>query len=133
VEAQGLEALRAELQAARPPLVGIMEGLRHDLEQQDLEPRDRAEVEALLADYMRREDLMMSLDAHASGTFDAVAALLADGYPALPEREISEATFEALDQNRRSIELAQRQFRPRAITTTGTSTVGPEEPSVANT
>lgn len=105
-----------------------MEGLQHDLEQRDLEPRDRTEVEALLADYQRREALMQTLDAHASGTFDAVAALLADGYPALPEREIDPGTLEALDQNRRSIELAQRQFRVRAITTEGTSQVGPEEP-----
>jgi hypothetical protein len=128
VDTQGLEALRAELLLARPPLAGIKEGLEHDLEQQDLPPEGRAEVEALLADYQRRESLMQALDAHASGTFDAVSALLADGYPSLPEREISEATFEALDQNRRSIELAQAQFRTRAITTEGTSHVGPEEP-----
>jgi hypothetical protein len=128
VDTQGLEALRAELLLARPPFGGIMEGLAHDLEQKDLEPRDRIEVEALLADYQRRISLMQTVDARASGTFDAVTALLSDGYPALPEREIDPGTFEALDQNRRSIELAQRQFRPRAITTEGTSTVGPEEP-----
>lgn len=128
MDTQGLEALRAELQAARPPLAGIIEGLQHDLEQQDLLPDERAEVEALLADYQRRENLMLVADQLASGTFDAVAALLADGYPALPEREISEAAFEALDQNRRSIELAQAQFRRRAITTEGESVVGPEEP-----
>jgi hypothetical protein len=128
VDAKGLEALRVELQAARPPLDGIMEGLQHDLEQQDLPPEGRTEVQALLDDYRRRESLMQAVDAHASGTFDAVAALLADGYPALPEREIDPAAFEALDQNRRSIELAQAQFRPRAMTTEGTSTVGPEEP-----
>lgn len=128
MDAQALEALRAELQAARPPLAGIMEGLVHDLEHKDLEARDRTEVEALLADYQRRENLMQALDAHASGTFDAVGALLADGYPDLPVREIDAAAFEALDQNRRSIELAQAQFRPRAITVSGTSTVGPEQP-----
>jgi hypothetical protein len=128
VDTQGLEALRAELLLTRPPLAAIAEGLRHDLEQQDLEPRDRAEVEALLADYQRREALMQTVDARASGTFDAVSALLADGYPALPEREIDPGTFEALNQNYRVIELALAQFRPRAITTEGTSTVGPEEP-----
>lgn len=128
MDTQGLEALRAELVEARPPLNGIIEGLRHDLEQQDLEPRDRTEVEALLADYQRRESLMQTADARASGTFDAVTALLQDGYPELPVRDIDPATFEALDQNRRSIELAQAQFRPRAITTEGKSEVGAEQP-----
>jgi hypothetical protein len=128
LDTQGLQAIRAELLLSRPPLAAIAEGLVHVLEQQDLEPRDRAEVQALLADYQRRESLMQAVDAHASGTFDAVAALLADGYPVLPEREIDPGTFEALDQNRRSIELAQGQFRPRAVTTEGTSVVGPEEP-----
>jgi hypothetical protein len=128
VDSKGLEALRAELLLARPPLAGIIEGLQHDLEQQDLLPEARAEVQGLLADYQRRESLMVGLDSRASATFDAVSALLADGYPALPEREISEEAFEALDQNRRSIELAQGQFRPRAITTEGTSEVGPEQP-----
>ena len=120
--------MRADLLAARVPFDGIMEGLRHYLEQQDLEARDRTEVEALLGDFQRRLGLMQSLDAHASATSDAIAALLADGYPSLPVRDIDPVTFEALDQNRRTIELAQAQFRPRAITTEGTSTVGPEEP-----
>jgi hypothetical protein len=128
VDTAGLEALRAELVKARPPLGAIIEGLRHDLEQQDLSPEDRAEVQGLLNDYLRRESLMTTADARASGTFDAVTALLQDGYPELPVRDIDPATFDALDQNRRSIELAQAQFRPRAITTEGTSTVGPEEP-----
>lgn len=110
MDTAGLEALRAELQAARPPFDGIMEGLAHDLEQADLQPEARAEVQALLDDYQRRESLMLTLDARASATFDAVAALLSDGYPGLPEREIDPAAFEALDQNRRSIELAQAQF-----------------------
>lgn len=128
MDTQALEALRAELLAARPPLAAIAEGLRHDLEQQDLPPEARTEVEALLADYERRESLMLALDAHASGTFDAVAAVLSDGYPNLPVRDIDPAAFEALDQNRRSIELAQAQFRPRAVTTEGRSEVGPEQP-----
>jgi hypothetical protein len=128
VDSQGLEAIRAELLLSRPPLAAIAEGLVHVLEQQDLEPRDRTEVQALLADYQRREAKMQALDALASSMFDAVNALLADGYPGLPERELSEAAFEALDQNRRSIELAQAQFRRRAVTTEGTSVVGPEEP-----
>jgi hypothetical protein len=128
VDTQGLEALRAELLEARPPLAGIMEGLQHDLGQLDLPPEVRAEVEALLADYLRRESLMQTADARASGTFDAVTALLQDGYPDLPVRDINPDTFDALDQNRRSIELAQAQFRRREVTTEGTSTVGPEEP-----
>lgn len=128
MDTEGLAAQRAELQAARPPFDGIMEGLAHDLEQQDLPPEARGEVQGLLADFQRRLALMQTLDAHASATSDAVAALLADGYPALPEREVDPGTFEALDQNRRTIELAQAQFRPRAVTTEGTSQVGPEEP-----
>ena len=58
--------LRAELQVARPPLAGIIEGLQHDLEQQDLAARGPREVEALLADYQRRESLMKAVDASAS-------------------------------------------------------------------
>lgn len=81
----------------------------------------------MLGDCLRREALMQTLDARASATLDAVTALVADGYPALPERDIDPAIFEALDQNRRTMEAAQRQLRPRAITTEGTSTVGPEE------
>jgi hypothetical protein len=127
VDSKGLQAIRAELLEARRPFDGIMEGLRHHLEPKDLEPRDRAEVEALLADYQRRERLMVDLDARASGTDDAVVALLADGYPILPVRDVDPGTFEALDQNRRTIELALAQFRPRGITTEGTSTVGPEQ------
>jgi hypothetical protein len=126
VDTQGLEALRAELQAARPPLDEIREGLQHDLEQRDIP--DHREIEGLLGDCVRRESLMQTLDARASATLDAVAALVADGYPALPQRDIDGAIFEALDQNRRTMEAAQRQFRPRAITTEGRSEVGPEEP-----
>lgn len=70
---------------------------------------------------------MQAADARASSTFDAVTALISDGYPDLPERDIDSAAFDALDQNRRTIELAQAQFRPRAITMEGTSHVGPEE------
>lgn len=128
MDTEATAALRTELQAARPPLAGIIEGLQHDLEHQDLLPEQRSEVEALLADYERREARMKALDASASATVDAISALLADGYPALPEREISEATFEALAQNLRSIDLAQAQFRRRAVTTEGTSVVGPEQP-----
>jgi hypothetical protein len=128
VDSKGLEALRAELLLARPPLAGIAEGLRHMLGQADLLPEVRVEVEALLAGYQRRETLMLDVDARASGTLDAVQSLLFDGFPVLPERDINPEAFDALDQNRRSIELAQAQFRPRAITTEGTSEVGPEEP-----
>jgi hypothetical protein len=127
VDTQGLEALRAELLLARPPLAGIIEGLEHDLGQKDLPPEALAEVQALLDEYKRLEESMLTLDARASGTLDGVTALLSAGYPKLPQRDIDPAAFEALDQNRRTIELAQRQFRPRAITTEGTSTVGPEE------
>ena len=128
MDSQGLEALRAELQAARPPLAAIIEGLQHDLEQKDLPPEYLAEVQALLDEYKRIESMMLTLDARASATSDGVAALLSAGYPNLPQRDIDPAIFEALDQNRRSIELAQAQFRPRAITTEVTSIVGPEEP-----
>lgn len=128
MDTQALQALRAEAQQAGPPLVAIAEGLRHDLEQQDLPPEARSEIQALLADYERRESLLVSVDTRTRATFDAVVALENDGYPNLPEREIDPAVFEALDQNRRTIELALAQFRPRAITTEGTSTVGPEEP-----
>ena len=129
MDTEGLQALRAEVQLAGPPLAAIVEGLRHDLEQQDLQPEDRAEVQALLADYERRESLLISVETRTRAAFEAVVALENDGYPNLPEREIDPGTFEALDQNRRSIEAAQAQFRPRAITTEGTSTVGPEERS----
>lgn len=129
MDTQGLEALRAELIKERTPLGAIIEGLRHDLEQQDLSPEDRSEVQGLLTDYLRRESLMSTTDARASGTFDAVTALLQDGYPSLPVRDIDPDTFDALDQNRKTIELAQAQFRRREITTEGTSTVGPEEPA----
>ena len=118
--------MRAELLAARPPLDQIIEGLEHVLEQKDLLPEVITEVQALLADSRRRLEAMQTLDANASSTIDAVLALVADGYPALPEREISPAALEALDQNRRTMELAQAQFRARAITTEGRSTVGPE-------
>lgn len=128
MDTKGQEELRAELQAARPPFDGIMEGLAHDLEQQDLPPEARGEVQGLLTDFQRRLALMQAVDTHASAMSDAVAALLADGFPALPEREIDPASFDELDQNRRTIELAQAQFRRKAITTEGTSTVGPEEP-----
>ena len=120
--------MRAELREARPPLDSIMEGLEHDLEHKDLPDGVRAEVQGLLDDCQRQLALMQRLDTAASAMFDAIGVLLANGYPALPEREIDPGTFEALDQNRRTIELAQAQFRPRAITTEVTSTVGPEEP-----
>ena len=124
MDTQGLQALRAEAQQAGPPLAAIVEGLRHDLEQQDLPPEARSEVQALLADYERRESLLISVDTTAHAAFDAVVALENDGYPNLPEREIDPAVVEALDQNRRTIEAAQGQFRPRAMTTEGTSDGG---------
>lgn len=127
MDTASLEALRAELFKERAPLGAIIEGLRHDLEQQDLSPEQRGEVKGLLEDYLRRELLMQTADARASGTFDSVAALIQDGYPALPVRDINPETFDALDQNRRTIELAQAQFRRREITTEVHSVVGPEQ------
>ncbi len=128
MDAHPLEDLRDELQLAWPPLDAIIEGLEHDLEQEDLLPEQHTEVQGLLDDCVRRETFMRRLDDLATATFDAIERLLADGYPALPTRDVDPATWEALDQNRRTIELAQAQFRPRAVTTEGTSVVGPEEP-----
>jgi hypothetical protein len=128
VDTVGLEALRAELVKERAPLASIIEGLHHDLKQEDLSPDDRTQVQELLEDYVRRESLMDTTDARALATFDAVTALLQDGYPELPVREIDPETWDALEQNRKTIELALAQFRRRAITTEGRSEIGPEEP-----
>lgn len=128
MDVSGLDVLLAELRDERPAVLNIIEGLQHDLEQADITVTTRQEVEALLADYQVRDGIIVNLTTQISQARVTVLELLEHGFPALPEREISDAVFNDLDQNRESIEAAQAQFKRRVVTTEGFSVVGEEQP-----
>ena len=118
----------AELKDERPASLNIIEGLQHDLEQTDITAATRRETEAFLATYKIFDRTIVNLDAQINQARVTVLELLDQGFPNLPEREVDAAVVDDLEQNRRSIEAAQAQFKRRVITTEGESVVGPEEP-----
>lgn len=128
METNSIDSMLAELAQERPDVLAIIEGLGHDLEQKDLLPVTGQEVQRLLAEYQRRNGIMVRLQGQLNQARETVLELLQDGYPNLPEIIIDALVFDDLEQNLATIERAQAQFKPRALTTSGASTVGPEEP-----
>ena len=118
----------AELRAERPAVLKVIEGYVHKLEQADLDVITRQEVEALKATTEMMDRTIVNLDAQISQAKVVTLDLMAQGFPELPSRETDERVTADLDQNIECIVAARAQFKQRAVTTVGTSTVGPEEP-----
>jgi len=85
------------------------EGLR-DFDRLDLKDATKAEIEASLALYDRRKALLE--DALAK-----LEALMADGHPDIPVREISPVAFADLQDNTMTIEAAMARFASNAAAT----------------
>lgn len=76
-------ALRAELVAANAVLAPQIRGL-HDLAVVSISPELAAEIAKQIAARERRRDLINGVIALLDGAWQALNALQADGYPALP-------------------------------------------------
>jgi hypothetical protein len=76
-------ALRAELVAANAVLAPQIRGL-HDLALVSISPELAAEIAKQIAARERRRDLINGVIALLDGAWQALNALQADGYPALP-------------------------------------------------
>lgn len=94
------------------------EGLR-DFTRLDLKPETQAEVAASLANYDRRVGLLETAKA-------ACEALMADGHPDLPVREIPASAFEDIAANHNTVMAAYARFSPAPEA--ATITVVPGQP-----
>ena len=129
MDTSGLDALLAELKGERPAALKVIEGYQHQLEQADLTAGTRQDANGLLAITEVFDRTIVNLDAQLNQARVTLLDLLAQGFPNLPVREVDGATLDDLQQNRESIEAAEGQYKRRAVTTAGTSTVSEEEPS----
>lgn len=99
-----------ELQTIRGTLAPQLEGLR-DFQRLNLMAETQTEIELSLQQYVRRVGL---LDA----ALDALLALIADGYPDLQVRAISETALADLRENASTIEAALSRFTGEGGATT---------------
>lgn len=98
------EAARAEIVVALKQHKPILEGLR-DFARLNLRPETAAKVANAITDYERRQ-------AHLEETERALTALLQDGYPDLPVREVEQDVFDDLQDQAESIDAALAKFTP---------------------
>jgi hypothetical protein len=99
--------ITAELEAIAP----VHEGLR-DYALLDIQPATKAEVDAAIAVYDRRVALLEK-------TRTALEELVSDGHPGIPTREISQAAFMDLQENKRTIDAALSRFASNAAVELG--------------
>lgn len=117
-----MDALLEELKSAAERLRTLLEGYA-DLLRLDLEVATRSAVRAHNEATSRRFAFLA----------DAIAgleALVADGHPELPCKEVSLDIRDDMTGTLSSLTLALNEFCERPLTTTGKFTVGPEEPLV---
>lgn len=94
----------AEIAALLAQFAPEHEGLR-DYTRLNLQPDTQAEVAVSLANYDRRVGLLETAKA-------ACEALMADGHPDLPVREIPASTFADIDANYNTVVAAYARFAP---------------------
>ncbi len=128
MDSAAIDSLATEAQAATLPVAAVLEGLEAYLSL-DLRADTRAEVQALLADYQRRRDLLAALTQALATTRAAIESLLADGHPTLARREVAPEVLGDLDGNLTSLSAAHGSFSERALTTDGALEIGPETPA----
>jgi hypothetical protein len=96
--AAALQEIAAALAVVSPQL----EGLR-DFQRLNLKADARREIEASLAEYARREQLLVSART-------ALEGLVSDGYPAIAVRAIEAVAYADLVENAATIAAALAQF-----------------------
>jgi len=128
MDTEAIDTLATEVQAATLPVAAVLEGLE-DYLSLDLRADTRAEVDALLAEYQRRRDLLGALTHALATTRAAIESLLADGHPTLPRREVAPEVLVDLDGNLVSLSAAHGSFSARLLTTDGALEIGPETPA----
>jgi len=97
-----VEAALAEIAASLAVLSPQLEGLR-DFQRVNLKSDARREVEVSLAEYARREQLLVSART-------ALEGLLGDGYPTMAVRTIEQVAYADLVENAATIAAALAQF-----------------------
>jgi hypothetical protein len=111
METKPIEDLLAENEEALKTVDKAIEGLVHMDEQEDLLEVAEQAVRDLHSRYMNRRVLHEFLAEHATGTKEAIEALLADGYPEEPMPEVNHEVTDDLDQNFDTLEYASRGLR----------------------
>jgi predicted flavoprotein YhiN len=122
-----IDNLAEETAATILPVAAAVEGLK-DYQSVNLHPDSQAEVGARLADYQRRRDLLETLRKVLASARAAIEAVLADGHPEVPQREVSDKVLADLDENLSTMTVARGGFRARPLTMGGVLEVGPERP-----
>ncbi|MCA1600338.1 MAG: hypothetical protein LC776_01395 [Acidobacteria bacterium] len=127
METKPIEDLLEENEEALKTVDKAIEGLLHMDEQQDLRDVTERAVHELKTRYENRRALQQTLAQWASGTKDAIEALLAEGYPEEPMPEVSPDVTDDLDQNTDTINYARSRFKVRQLTTSATFTARPQQ------
>lgn len=112
---QALVEVADRLEALAPKL----EGLR-DFQRLNLAPHTLEEVTQSIGDYSRRVDLL-------AASQKALQALMDDGHPDIPVREIDASSLADLKANKDTIDAALAGFASNAAVTVGL-TAGKVEP-----
>lgn len=120
-----IDILAEETAAASVPVAAALEGLK-DYQSVNLRPDSQVEVTARLADYQRRRDLLETLRKVLASTRAAIEALVADGHPEVPIREVASEVLEDLEEQLSTMSVARGGFSARQLTTDGVLEVGPE-------
>lgn len=114
-----VDAALLEITGALATLEPQLEGLR-DYQRLNLHDDTRAIIESAIVDYARRETLLF-------GSRNALDQLRDDGYPSLEVREVAQAVYADLAENKATVDAALAQFAPLTAATLRT-TAGPAEP-----
>lgn len=91
-----------EIDAALAEMAPAHEGLR-DYQRLNIKPETKAAVDAAIAQYDRRKDLLL-------GAKTNLERLVGDGYPTLDIPDVSVVVKEDLDEQKRTIDAALAQF-----------------------
>ena len=116
--------LEAELHTANSVLDPQIRGM-HDLEAVSISDDLKATIQVQITAREHRHALQDDVLAKISAAKDAMAALEADGYPALPQATIIASQYNELQEQQTDLETAIALFREQA----SRMTVGLGEPS----
>lgn len=101
---------RAEYLAAVAAVTPQIVGLASIVNDPDISQETRGGLQQELESRSRRKRLLEAALLQLDHCNDAQAALVEDGYPALPKSTVTEAVFEELRARREAIEAAIDQF-----------------------
>jgi hypothetical protein len=99
-----VDEARAEIAALLAEFAPILEGLR-DYGRLNLKPETQTVVQQAIAAYENRVAKLVDLET-------AAAALVADGHPEIPIKEVSELVYADIADQERTIQAAKSRFRP---------------------